>query len=479
MRLLLVPALVLSGLLLGAGALWDSGVLNSASGSTSKTIAPSLVFTSAGTFTVTGTLYTTASTSYPSATCTGTPALLYPGVTRCEVFSVHNVMTVPISVTSITTSLDPAYPAPPAVCTGSNLTLPSYTGTPFTVPAGATVSSPGVPIALLESHTSQDACKSFTYHFLFSGSALYTDATTTSLGSTPNPSTFGQTVTFNTTVTEGNPAADPSGPAGTVNFYSCPTAACTTTSLLGAGTISNGQATYSTSSLAVGSHYVEATYSGSGTNLSGSTSNVVTQTVNYTNCITTKYSGNLTITTGQDICITTTGSVSGNVAVNSGGRLDLLGGSVSGNLTTSGGAVNITSGSISGNLSETNPTYSYTCGLKLSGNLAVSGSSRFVLVGDNGHGGNSGCAANTISGNVSLSSNTAGAEIGANHVNGGVTLTGTTGAGPAPQNATPEVEANVIGGGLSCSSNTPAPTNGGYPNTVSGKRSGQCSAAGF
>ena len=41
----------------------------------------------------------------------------------------------------------------------------------------------------------------------------------------------------------------------------------------------NGQATYATSTLPVGTDYIEAVYGGSGTNLSGSTSNVVTQTV--------------------------------------------------------------------------------------------------------------------------------------------------------------------------------------------------------
>ena len=36
-------------------------------------------------------------------------------------------------------------------------------------------------------------------------------------------------------------------------------------------------------------------------------------------------------------------------------------------------------------------------------------------------------------------------------------------------------EANTIGGPLTCSGNSPAPTNDGYPNAVSGSRSGQCS----
>jgi hypothetical protein len=388
-------------------------------------------------------------------------------------------MNVPITVQTIITTLDPTFSAPPAACAGANLTLPSYAGAPFGVGPGATVNSPGVPIELVDSHTNQNVCQSYTYHFIFTGTAQYTDSTSMSLDSTPDPSAFGQTVTFTAAVTEGNPAADSTGPTGTVNFYTCPTSACTTAKFLGSGIVSNNKATYETSALAVGADFVEAIYTGSGTNLAGATSNVVTQTVTYTNCITTKYTGNLAIITGQDICITNTGSVSGSITVGSGGRLDLLGGTVSGNVTTSGGAVNVTSGTISGNLSETNPSYAYTCSLKLAGNLTVSGSTGFVLVGDNGTGGNPNCASDTISGNISLTSNTSGAEIGGDKVSGNVTLTSTTGSGPSPQNSTPEVESNTISGGLTCTSNTPAPTDGGHPNAVSGKRSGQCVAAGF
>jgi hypothetical protein len=39
------------------------------------------------------------------------------------------------------------------------------------------------------------------------------------------------------------------------------------------------------------------------------------------------------------------------------------------------------------------------------------------------------------------------------------------------------VSANMIGGNLGCEANRPAPTAGGAPNTVSGNKQGQCSAA--
>ena len=225
-----------------------------------------------------GTGFTITSAIYPSPACSGTPALLYPGITRCAVFSVHNSLTVPITVLTITTALDGSYTAP-AICTGSNLRLPNFSGS-FTVAGGGSANSPGAPIALNDSGTNQDACENFIYHFVFSGTATYTDATTTVLASTTNPSVSGHSVTFTATVTANNASSDPSLPTGTVTFYSCPSASCASTTSLGTGTIgTGGQATFSTSILPVGTTYVEAVYGGTSTNFSGSTSNVIAQVV--------------------------------------------------------------------------------------------------------------------------------------------------------------------------------------------------------
>jgi hypothetical protein len=145
-----------------------------------------------------------------------------------------------------------------------------------------------VPIALNDSGTNQDACENFTYHFVFSGTAQYTDATTTVLASSTNPSVSGHSVTFTATVTANNASSDPSLPSGTVNFYSCPSATnCSSPTLLGSGTLSSGQAKYSTSTLQVGTTYVEAVYGGASTNFSGSTSNVITQVVTSSTVATT------------------------------------------------------------------------------------------------------------------------------------------------------------------------------------------------
>ncbi len=88
---------------------------------------------------------------------------------------------------------------------------------------------------------------------------------TTSLTSSPNPSTFGQLVTFTATVTP--PAA-----TGTVTFYDG-------SSVLGTGTLASSKASFSTSSLSIGSHSITATY-GSDSNVKGSTSSMLKQTVN-------------------------------------------------------------------------------------------------------------------------------------------------------------------------------------------------------
>ena len=58
-----------------------------------------------------------------------------------------------------------------------------------------------------------------------------------------------------------------------MTFNSCPTAACSSTTALGTGTIgSGGVATLSTTSLTQGTHYLQAVYGGQGTDYTGSTS---------------------------------------------------------------------------------------------------------------------------------------------------------------------------------------------------------------
>jgi hypothetical protein len=92
--------------------------------------------------------------------------------------------------------------------------------------------------------------------------------TTTTLTSSPNPSTYGQPVTFTAVVTAGS-VAPPDGE--TVSFMKSKT-------VLGTGTLSGGSASFTTSTLKVGTMSVKAIYGGN-SNFAGSTSKAVKQVV--------------------------------------------------------------------------------------------------------------------------------------------------------------------------------------------------------
>jgi hypothetical protein len=166
-----------------------------------------------------------------------------------------------------------------------------------------------------------------------------------------------------------------------------------------------------------------------------------------------------------------TGSYGGSLTLG-GGSSCLNGASVGGNLTFPPGAnVTITNSKIGGSVTGSGGGAFSLCGSSVGGNVGISGASGFVLIGDPG---DDKCASNTVGGSVSLTSNNAGVEVSQNtRISGNVTLNNNTGGGPFPEDTRPEVEANIIGGTLSCSGNTPAPTNDGQPNSRAGA-SGQC-----
>ena len=99
-------------------------------------------------------------------------------------------------------------------------------------------------------------------------SQVINQATTiTTIASSKNPSTFGQTVKFTATVS--SPTVTPNG---TATFFDGST-------MLGSATLSGGKASFSTSTLSSGSHRVTAVYNGTA-NTAGSSSPVLTQVVN-------------------------------------------------------------------------------------------------------------------------------------------------------------------------------------------------------
>ncbi|MBC8275708.1 MAG: Ig-like domain repeat protein [Chloroflexi bacterium] len=101
--------------------------------------------------------------------------------------------------------------------------------------------------------------------------------TSTTLGSSQNPSVYGQSVTFTATVTAVLPGAGTS--TGTATFKEG-------TTTLGTGTLASGQATFTTSDLSVGVHNITAEYGGDG-NFNTSASSPLTQTVNKADTATT------------------------------------------------------------------------------------------------------------------------------------------------------------------------------------------------
>ncbi|HUY35813.1 MAG TPA: Ig-like domain repeat protein [Pirellulales bacterium] len=130
----------------------------------------------------------------------------------------------------------------------------------------------------------------------FNVSALPT--TTSVVVSSANPSVFGQIVTFTATVS----STATGTPGGIVAFDDGGTQ-------LGTGTLQAGsgqdQATFATSSLAVGGHNITAVYNGDG-NFQGSTSAVVVQTVNQAATTTTLVSSPNPSVAGQAVTFTAT-----------------------------------------------------------------------------------------------------------------------------------------------------------------------------
>jgi hypothetical protein len=95
------------------------------------------------------------------------------------------------------------------------------------------------------------------------------DATTVTITSSANPSTFGKAVTFTITVKAAAPGSGT--PTGTVTIKDG-------TTVLGTVSLVNGVAKFTTSSLAVGSHNITATYNGD-IDFLASVSAILTQTV--------------------------------------------------------------------------------------------------------------------------------------------------------------------------------------------------------
>ena len=120
-------------------------------------------------------------------------------------------------------------------------------------------------------------------------------ATMTMLTSSPNPSIYGQTVTFTAVVTS-TLGALPDGE--TVKFMKGAT-------VLGTGSLSGGSASFTTSALPAGTNYIKAVYGGDA-NLAASTSNTVSQIVSKATTTTTLTSSLNPSNFGQSATFTAT-----------------------------------------------------------------------------------------------------------------------------------------------------------------------------
>jgi len=161
-------------------------------------------------------------------------------------------------------------------------------------------------------------------------------STTTTLASSANPAGVGQSITFTATVN----TAVATTPTGAVLFKDG-------TSTIGSGTLNSaGQASFSTSSLALGTHSITAAYQGD-INFISSTSAAVSQAVNQPTATTTTVvaSSANPSTTGQSVTFTAT--VSSSSAGTPSGTVSFLDGATSiGSATLSAGKATLTTSAL-------------------------------------------------------------------------------------------------------------------------------------
>ncbi|MEO7252943.1 MAG: Ig-like domain repeat protein [Casimicrobium sp.] len=242
---------------------------------------------------------------------------------------------------------------------GSHTPNPSTVGSPIAVAATVSVTPPGagtpggtitvsdgtancvitLPAASCNLTPTSSGTKTLTA--IYSGNGSFNGSTssglshtvqavtTTSLGSAQNPSVFGQSLTFTSTVTGATPT-------GTVTFNDGATALCSAVAL------SSGQATCISGALAVGSHNMTAVYSGDGNN-AGSTSSILAQVVIKAN--TTTLIGSHTpnpSAVGSPIAVAATVSVTAPGAGTPGGTITVSDGTANCVITLPAASCNLT-----------------------------------------------------------------------------------------------------------------------------------------
>ena len=145
---------------------------------------------------------------------------------------------------------------------------------------------------------------------------------------------------------------------------------------------------------------------------------------------------------------TLSGDQGGPLVAGAGEHLCLENGRFVGPVTAStGGTLTLTNAQVTGGVTTTGARFVKICGSSIAGGLSVAGSTGSVTVGDPG----AGCSGNRITApGATFSDNTGGVMVGG----------------------------NTVMTKIECSTNDPAPVNGGQTNTVlpTAARTGQCSA---
>ncbi len=428
-------------------------------------------------------------------TLTGSIGGMSPGVTTSLTLTVSNPQSVPLHLQSVAASIASAIytgtgtPAPPTCASYLTPTLPhswtSWTG-PTTIPAASGPASPGsavitVPLSFANSPVNQNACEHVTFNLSYSGSAYYSDPTTTVLAASPNPSNIGAPVTLHATV---SPTYSGTPPTGSVAFTgpSGPLAGSPVS-------LSGGVATLTTSTLPAGSSAITATFTPSATGTGGgpdflgsastATSAVVlagcvsAPTATATTVITGTYNGSYIVGAGKSLWLNG-GTITGAVVVNPGGQFAATGGRIGAGIVA-GGNSSVQGTTISGNVVSLNTALSLGYGTKVAGvvqaafggpvclnsvtvggNLQLTGltsgalasicgtSAPSVEVQNNKEpvqiGGSATCAGNTFSGNFEVQSDSGKVTVGApgfgNHAAGSIEVENNTGGGTLAANGT-------------------------------------------
>ena len=262
---------------------------------------------------------------------------------------------------------------------------------------------------------------------------------------------LGVPVTDTATVTGGL------SPTGTVTFRLFSDNTCATQVFTSSSALAGGMATSAGFTPgAAGTYYWTAAYSGDASN------NPATAPCNAPN-------ESVVITPFQAPTYTSTiaGDLSGPVTVSSGQSVLIAGARVTGPVSVEpGGALTIVNSAITRGITANAPSFFSICGTDVSGPppataLSVTNAPVPIRVGDPA----TGCAGNRFAGQVVLSNNLA-VTLGANTVSHTATIVNN-----GPGNTV--IKANTLFGTLTCSGNSPSPTNAGQVNSAPSK-TGQC-----